>query len=191
MSNVGAKSVSRSVFAVSVIVLVVLAGVGFGLYATKPEMTSTVTTTVAEMSSASMSETGMTSSGNFGFAGAFTPQSGAMMGNAWLVVSSLGNGEYAVVVHAEGLEPNGDYIVEGPTTTGAMQTVPISSMSMMMNTTTASEFTADSHGTGLFWIVVNSNPTHAFEAIQLFYLPGMSMQNAMLVASVKFPMMGG
>jgi hypothetical protein len=201
MSNVESKSVSRSIFAVSVIVLVVLAAVGFGLYATKQAVTYTVTTamgasTMTEMSSATMAETGVTSSemassGSFGFAGPFMAQSGAMIGNSWLVVSSLGNGEYAVVVHAEGLEPNGDYIVEGPVTTGSMQTAPISTLSMMMNTTAASEFTADSHGTGTFWIVLNSNPTTAFEAIQLYYLPGMSMQNAMLVATVKFPMMSG
>lgn len=199
MSKFGSKAVSRSIFAVSVVALVLLAAVGFGLYASKQAGTSvmsTVTTTMGastmvEMSSATMSETVMTSSGNFGFAGTFTPQSGAMIGNAWLVVSSLGNGEYAVAVHAEGLEPNGDYIVEGPVTTGAMQTVPISTASMDMNTTAASEFTADSHGTGLYWIVLNSNPTHAFEAIQLYFLPGMSMQNAMLIATVKFPMMSG
>jgi hypothetical protein len=72
--------------------------------------------------------------------------------------------------------------------TGAMQTVPISTQSMMMNTTDASEFTADSQDVGLFWIVLNSNPTHSFEAFQLYYLPGMSMQNAMMVASATFPM---
>jgi hypothetical protein len=114
-----------------------------------------------------------------------------MITNAWLIVTSVGMGEYAVVVHAEGLEPNGDYIVEGPLATGAMQTVPISTQSMEMNTTAASEFTADSHGTGLFWIALNSNPSQTFEAIQLYFLPGMSMQNATLVASVMFPMTSG
>ena len=60
---------------------------------------------------------------------------------------------------------------------------------MSMNTTAASEFTADSHGNGLFWIVLNSNPISTFEAVQLYYLPGTMMQNATLVASVMFTMM--
>jgi len=141
--------------------------------------------------SSTMAETSMTNGGNFSLVRAFKPQPGVMITSAWLIVASVGMDEYAVVVHAEGLEPNGDYIVEGPLTTGTMQTVPISSQSMEMNTTSASEFTANSQGTGLFWILLNSNPSQTFEAIQLYYLPGMSMHNATLIASVMFPMMSG
>jgi hypothetical protein len=54
-----------------------------------------------------MTESSMSSGGNFSFVRPFTPQSGAMIGNAWLIVVSLGNGEYAVVVHAEGLNQMG------------------------------------------------------------------------------------
>lgn len=194
MPKLGSKAVSNTVFAASIVILLLVAGVGFGLYATRPiTVTSTVTTTaMAETGmSTTMAETGMTAKANFSLVRSFTPKAGAMISNAWLIVASVGMGEYAVVVHAEGLEANGDYIVEGPLTTGKMQTVPISTESMGMNTTAASEFTADSHGTGLYWIVLNSNPTQAFEAIQLYFLPGMSMQNATLVASVMFPMMSG
>jgi hypothetical protein len=149
-------------------------------------MTATVTETVM---SSSMAETGMSGTENFSYVHAFTPEAGAMISDAWLVVAPAEMGEYVVVVHAEGLEPNGEYIVEGPLTTGSMQVVPVSTHSMGMNTTAASEFTADSHGTGLFWIVLNSNPASTFEAVQLYYLPGMEMQNATLVASVMFTMM--
>ncbi len=187
----GWKAVSNSVFVVSIL-LILVATLSLGVYVSKPVAALTPSQMSTTETSVSTAETGMMGAGNVTFVGSFTPQPGAMINNAWLIVASLGNGEYAVVVHAEGLEPNGSYMVSGPVTSGAMQTVPISTESILMNTTAASEFTANSQGTGLFWIVVNSNPTQTFMGIGLCYLPGMSMQNATRVASVTFtPTMNG
>ena len=96
--------------------------------------------------------------------------------------------EFVVAIHVEGLEPNGTYVVEGTLATGSMNVVPIStlSMSMNMNTTSGSEFQADTNGTGTYWIELDSNPITAFENLQIFYLPRMSMSNAMEVAFLPF-----
>jgi len=190
LPNLGSRGISNVVFSVIVVILLLVAAVGFGLYASKPAVMETMTVTMTETAmSSSMAETGLSGTENFSYVHAFTPEAGAMLSNAWLVVAPAQMGEYVVAVHAEGLGPNGEYIVEGPLSTGSMQVVPVSTQSMSMNTTAASEFTADSHGNGLFWIVLNSNPISTFEAVQLYYLPGTMMQNATLVASVMFTMM--
>jgi hypothetical protein len=120
----------------------------------------------------------------------FAAKSGAMISSGWLLAAPTGMmHEYAVSIHAGGLEPNGTYLVEGALMVSAMATVPISSQSMGMNTTSASEFQADKNGTGNYWIVINNNPATTFERVQLFFLPGMSMQNATLIATVSFTSM--
>ena len=113
----------------------------------------------------------------------FIPKSGAMISNAWLIIAPLGMNEYAMTVHAEGLEANNTYIVEGNESSGSMGMVPVSTKSMSMNMTSESEFQADSNGTGIYWVVLNTDPCNAFESIDLVYLPGMSMQNATIVAT--------
>lgn len=182
--------VSTAIFATAVVVLVIVAGIGYGLYATsshsqmtETSMTETMTTTQ------SMTET-MTSTlmANQTNAYEFTEANGEMINNAWLLVVPLGMNNYAVSVHAEGLETNGTYILEGSLATGSMQTVPISSESMIMNETSASEFQSNTNGTGLYWIELSSNPTTTFENIQLYFVPDMMMQNATLVASASFSM---
>ncbi|MGI0091401.1 MAG: hypothetical protein ACREBS_06800 [Nitrososphaerales archaeon] len=109
-----------------------------------------------------------------------------MISSAWLLTAPEGMGEYVVSIHAEGLESNGDYIVEGTLNSGSMHVVPISSESMNMNATSASEFQADRNGTATYWITINTSPITTFESIELVYLPGMSMQNATVVATVNF-----
>ena len=104
-----------------------------------------------------------------------------MITDAWIIAATIGMHECAVTIHAEGLEPNGTYIVEASLTTGSMQTVPISTESMGMNTTSASEFQADRNGTGLFWIVLSNSISTTLEQVDLVYLPGMSMANATVV----------
>lgn len=108
-------------------------------------------------------------------------QQGQMFHTGWVFISSVGGGDYAVSIHAEGLEaPSaGDYIVEGVTRGATMQTVPIS------GNATGSEFDAGADGAGNYWTVLMQNPLTSFEAIDLVYLPGMSMTNATLVASAQ------
>jgi hypothetical protein len=203
------RAVSNVIFTAAVVILVAAAGVGFGLYAmavggggggSSSTTTSTsmqphtvtemvTTTTTNEMTVMMTNETSSPSNQSAG-ALMFSPKSGAMISNAWLVSSEIGMHEYAVVVHAEGLESNGTYIVEGALASGSMQVVPVSSESMSMNTTSASEFQASAKGTGLFWIVVDSNPASTFENLELVYLPGMSMSNATVVATAMFGMGG-
>ena len=110
-----------------------------------------------------------------------TPHPGAMIHTGWLVIAPVGSGDYAIAVHAEGLEPpsSGGYIVEGAQRTTAMNVVPIGANA------TASEFDAGTDGVGNYWTVIMQNPTTSFESIELLYLPGMNMTQATLVASVS------
>ena len=182
------SGVANLAFAGTAIVLIAIAGIGYGLYATTTSKTITVmqteTNMMTETTTQSVTSTGMASANN---SYAFTPASGAMIANAWLLTVPVGN-ETAVSIHAEGLEVNGTYIVEGALSSGTMQTVPISSQTMNMNTTSASEFQTDKTGTGLYWIQLDSNPATTFENIQLYLLPEGMMTNATLVATVTFAM---
>jgi hypothetical protein len=190
-------AVSNSLFVAVAVVLIIVAGMGFTLYATTTASTKTttlttnsfVTTTEMMSTTEAMNSSTQSMSSNSSNAYPFVAKSGAMISNAYLLVAPIGMEDYAVAVHAEGLEPNGDYVVEGTLSSGSMAAVPISSESMSMNTTSASEFTANQNGTGLYWIEINSNPVTAFENVELLYLPGMSMQNATLVALASFSMM--
>lgn len=112
---------------------------------------------------------------------ALAPHPGAMIHTGWVIITAVGNGDYAIVVHAEGLEPpsSGGYIVEAAQRTTAMNVVPIGANA------TASEFDAGADGVGNYWTVIMENPTTSFESIELMYLPGMNMAQASLVASVS------
>lgn len=112
---------------------------------------------------------------------ALAPHPGAMIHTGWVIITTVGNGDYAIVVHAEGLEPpsSGGYIVEGAQRTTAMNVVPIGANA------TASEFDAGTDGVGNYWTVIMENPASSFESIELLYLPGMNMAQATLVASVS------
>jgi hypothetical protein len=203
------SAISNLIFATAIVVLVVVACVGFGLYevtlngsvtsqhtVTVTALSTQVTTTTENsMMVASSEETAMissstmmgeNSSSNSSGAFMFSPISGTMISNAWLITSQAGMNEFAVAIHTEGLEPNRTYIIEGTLATGSMNVVPISSLSMSMNTISGSEFQADRNGAGTYWIVLDSNPIVAFENVQILYLPGMSMSNATEVASLSF-----
>ena len=108
------------------------------------------------------------------------PQAGQMIHSGWIFVSPIGSGDYAISLHAEGLEPpaSGAYIVEGVTRQG-MNMVPLS------GNATASEFEAGADGVGTYWTTLMQNPSSAYEGIDLLYLPGMSMTHATLVATVQ------
>lgn len=203
------SAVANVIFAAAVVILIVVAAVGFGLYgmaaASSKVLTSTNTVTVT---SPVMTETVMTgestmmtvggennmsssSSGNNGaFVMMFTPKSGTMISQALFLSAPTGTmGEYALSIHAEGLEPNGTYLVEATPIQGGMVAGPISAHSTTMNTTRASEFQANGNGTGNYWIVLDANPLATFESVQLVFLPGMSMKNASVVASLSFASM--
>jgi hypothetical protein len=111
---------------------------------------------------------------------ALSLQSGQMIHSGWVLVSPIGSGDYAVSLHAEGLEgaSSGAYIVEGVTRQG-MNMVPLA------GTVGASEFVAGVNGSGNFWTTLMQNPSTAYEGIDLIYLPGMNMTHATLVASAQ------
>jgi hypothetical protein len=107
-----------------------------------------------------------------------TPATGMMPPHdVWFVVAPVGNGDYAVILSAQGLEQNGTYLIEGVTRGGQMSTVPIA------GTAADSEFAPDIHGNGLYWHVLMNNPYTTYEQVVLLYLPNMQMQNAEQVAS--------
>jgi hypothetical protein len=192
------SAVANGIFGAAIVVLIVVAAVGYGLYGTaasKPAVISTLTVTTTNVSTEMMttsemmnhttSMTEMSGNASSGCACMFTPKSGAMISSAWFVVGQTEMvNQYAVSIHAEGLEPNGTYIVEGTLTSGSMAAVPISSKSMSTNTTSASEFQADKNGTGNYFILLESNPMTSFGNVEILFLPGMVMQNATLVATV-------
>ncbi len=190
------SAVSNTIFSVVVVILIVAAAAGFGLYGTNASKTVTTQNTVTVTASTEVMMTtdvtmiNHTSSGMpANYAYQFNPASGAMVSSAWLLDVPVGMHEYAVSIHAEGLEPNGTYIVEGNLASGSMSAVPISSQSMNMNTTSASEFQADQNGTANYWIVLDGCPSTIFESVQLLFLPGMQMSNATTVATIHFAMM--
>jgi hypothetical protein len=182
------RAVGNAVFAVVVVVLLAVAAGGYYLNGTKSSMTETTTVTTTDTMTASMSES-TSSSAMMNETGAqaiaFTPAQGQMFGNGWLIVASLGNGDYALTLHATGLESAsmGDYIVEGAQNSGQMATVPIAG-----SNATLSEFTADTSGNGQFFTVLMENPSSAYESISIVYLPGMAMQNAEVVATASLTM---
>ena len=192
--NLRRSGVTNIAFAGTVVVLVVLAGIGYGLYGTSvsaPSKTVTVgmteTNMMTETTTQMMTATSMGPNASY----QFTPASGAMITNAWLVTVPLGMGmnDYAVSIHAEGLEVNSTYVVEAAQSSGSMATVLISSQSMNMNTTAGSEFQTDKSGTGLYWIELVNNPTTAFENVQLYLVPSNGMMNeTTLVATATFAM---
>lgn len=193
--NNNKRAVSNLIFAGTAIVLIVAAAVGFGLYGTTASKTVTSTNTVtvattdmmtteAMTSESSMTQSSMSNTSNYAYQ--FNATSGAMISSAWLLDVPVGMHSYAVSVHAEGLEANGTYILEGQLANGTMATVPVSSQSMNMNTTSASEFQTDKNGAGTYWVVLDSCPSTTFESISLLYLPGMIMSNATTVATIHF-----
>lgn len=111
---------------------------------------------------------------------ALNPQPGQMIHSGWVLISPVGSGDYAVSLHADGLEPpaSGSYVVEGVTRQG-MNMVPLA------GNATASEFEAGTDGSGNFWTTLMQNPSSTYEGIDLLYLPGMDMTHATLVASAQ------
>lgn len=169
------RGVSNTVFAGTSIVLLIIAGIGFSLYLTSASTTHTTTENMTETTTTGMTET-MT-----GSAIQFSPVTGQMMHTAWLLIQPAGSGDYAVAVHAEGLENTqamgSDYIIEAQESSGSMLVIPIGPNA------TASEFETNSQGVGNFFIVLMQNPFTSFENIKIVYLPGMEMTNATVVAT--------
>jgi len=175
------RGVANAVFAGTTIVLLIIAGIGFSLYLTGSSSASRTTTeNMSETSTAVMTET---MSAN---AIKFTAAAGQMFHSGWLLIEPTGTGQYAVSVHAEGLESTqsagSDYIVEGAQSTGAMAVVPIGPNA------TASEFGTSATGVGNYFVVLGQNPLSTFENVQIVYLPGMSMTNATVVATASLVM---
>jgi hypothetical protein len=179
------RAVGNSVFAVTVVVLLAVAAGGYYLYGTRTTMEATSTVTTTESMSESASTSASMSETSASEAIAFVPAHGQMFGGGWLIVASLGGGDYALTLHATGLESAsmGDYIVEGAQNSGQMAMVPIAG-----SNATLSEFSADSSGTGQYFTVLMENPSSAYESVSILYLPAMEMQNATVVATATLTM---
>ena len=177
--------VSNAVFAGTTVVLLIIAGIGFAFYFTNSSSTQTttdnMTETVTNTSTATMTETANGSS-----AVEFTPATGQMIHSAWLLIEPAGMDQYALSIHAEGLESTqstgSDYIVEGAQSSGSMAVVPIGPNA------TASEFETSINGIGNYFVLLSQNPYTAFENIQIAYLPGMQMTNVTVVATATLTM---
>ena len=169
---------SKLLLASVTLVIGLLIGIGATYIVTANQVTS-LQTSLASANESNMMLHNEMQNGTLG--SALQAQPGQMFHSGWVFISSLGGGDYAVSIHAEGLEgpQAGNYIVEGVTRGATMQMVPIS------GNATASEFDASASGVGNYWTVLMQNPSSSFESIDPVYLPGMSMTNAALVASVQ------
>lgn len=193
--------VSSTIFASSVIVLILIAAGGFTLYATKPSFTTTVTetatatrtapaTTQTEVMNhtATMTETMVRNQTMTEMTAEpaipFTPAKGQMIHDAWVIIAPLGNGRYVLSIHAQGLEEMsmGSYLVEG-TQHGSNVTVPVGGQNV-----TLSEFEADSNGNGQFFLILNQNPAMTYDTISLVFLRGMQMTDAIVAATAHVGM---
>jgi hypothetical protein len=183
LSHPRRPTVSNIVFGITVVVLLAVAAGGFFLYGTRPAMEET--TTVTSSDTVSHSSTSSAMNDTAASAIAFATAHGQMFGEDWLLVAPLGNGSYAVSLHATGLESAsmGDYIVEAAQNSGQMAMVPIAGTNA-----TQSEFTADSHGGGQFFAVLHQKPSSIYESVSIAYLPGVEMQNATVVATAPLTM---
>jgi hypothetical protein len=171
------RGISNAIFAGTTVVLLIVAGVGFALYLTSSPASHTTTETMTETSS-------MTSNGTE--AVQFAPATGQMIHTGWVLIAPTGSGDYAVSVYAQGLESTQGtgnvYLVEATSSSGAMATAPIGANE------SASEFETTSAGVGSYLVILMQNPLTSFENIQLVYLPGMQMSNAVVVATATLTM---
>lgn len=186
------SGVSTAAFAGTAVVLLIVAGIGFALYLTNSPGTTTSVMTHTETMTETMSQTTtemMTTSGSSTSgteAVQFTPATGQMMNSGWVLIQPTGSGDYAVSIYAQGLESTQGtgnvYLVEATGTSGSMTTAPIGANE------TASEFETTSAGVGSYFVILMQNPYTAFENIQIVYLPGMQMTNAVVVATATLAM---
>jgi len=189
--------VSAPIFAGSVIVLLIVASVGFALYLSKPasesmthttteNMVETSTETMTQTTTEQMSETGSTSS-SATIAIAFNASAGQMFHSGWLLIAPAGMDHYALSIHAEGLENtqamHDVYVVEGVESSGSMMSVPIGGQNA-----TLSEFEVGSDGVGNFFVLLNQNPFSSYESVNILFVPGMQMANATVVATASLAM---
>jgi hypothetical protein len=184
LSTVERGAVSNAIFATTVVALLAVASGVFLLYGTRPAVVETTTVTSTDAMTHS-STSGTTNGTGMSRAVPFTPAHGQMFGNGWLIIAPLGNGSFAVSLRATGLEPAamGDYIVEAAQNSGQMALVPIAGTDVNL-----SEFTADSHGVGVFFVILHQEPASIYESVSILYLPGMQMQNAVAVATAAVRM---
>jgi hypothetical protein len=197
------RAVTNTIFGAAVAVLVVVAAVGFGLYGTAVAKTTTQVSTSTVTATSVVTQTtdmmvnrtgsGFRMMGNGTFHGMmpgtialrFTVNSSAMISSALLLSVPIGMNQTAVLFQAQGLEPNGTYVLDGSLSNGSMPTVPITMDSMRMNSTSDTYFQANANGTGLFWTVLSSSIATTFSEVALVYLPGMAMQNATVIATAN------
>jgi hypothetical protein len=185
--------VSNTVFAGSVIALIIVASIGFALYLTKPSSDAMAHTTTDNMTSSTtdhMTATDTVSSSTAGAAAptaiAFNASRGQMFHGGWLIVAPTGTGSYVLSIHAEGLENTQSmhdvYLVEGVQSSGSMASVPIG------QNATLSEFEVGSNGVGNFFSILTQNPFSNYESVTIVFLPGMQMNNATVVATASLSM---
>ena len=99
--------------------------------------------------------------------------------DVFLIITSLPGGQFSVTLVAQGLQPNGGYLIDGVTKATPTATVPIAT------NLADSEFLADAQGNGIYWHVFTSRPQSMYERVLLIYLPNMQMQESQLVASAN------
>lgn len=107
------------------------------------------------------------------------PVTGVMAHDIWLIITPLPGGQFAIVLNAQGLQQNGDYLIEGVTRATPSATVPIAT------TPADSELVADVQGNGVYWHVLASDPQVTYGQVMLIYLPNNQIQGSQLIASAS------
>ena len=101
-----------------------------------------------------------------------TPTSGTTIHDVMLIITPLQGGEFAVFLSAQGLQPGGNYLIQGVVSGGHTSVVPLAA------------FAADNEGNGIYSHVFSLDPRIAYTGVLLLYLPNNQMEGAVLVASV-------
>jgi hypothetical protein len=105
-----------------------------------------------------------------------TPIAGTTVHAAWIIITPLQGGDFSVVLSAQGLQPGGIYLIEGIIGGTQVTTAPFAS------TTTASEFSADGQGNGIYSTILTTDPRIGYTNVLLLYLPNNQIANSVLVA---------
>ena len=181
------RGVTNAIFGGTVVALLVISAVGYGLYFTNASSGHTTTSVSTEMMNHTMNETTTETSTEVMMhtesAMGFTPASGQTVHSAWLLVEPTSTGQFAVSIHAEGLQSTQGtgnvYAVEATSSSAAMTT------GLIGPNETSSEFETTSSGVGNFFIVLGQNPLTSFESVEIVFLAGMQMSNGQVVATAQ------
>ena len=161
--------------------MLIIASAALSLYASKPAAITTVTSTLAVTEYSTVTKNIIPRATMD--AKQFLPQLGQTIHDAWLLFAPAGNGSYILTIHAEGLSPSQGtseyYIVRGIKTDGTVEEVPVG------GALNASLLHVNEYGVGDFYLVLDHDPSLAYEAVEIVRIGGSESSPAVVVATAS------